>query len=340
MAMRERSAYRLPPRPYNAHGVMRRVGLEVELGGLSLECTLEVIHAVLGGSIELTSRTVGRVVDTRLGKFQVEFDHSLLQKRSYLRPLERIGWLDREDDEAAQRIEDSVLRVASEIVPIEVVTPPIRCDELDELDELWEALRSAGAQGTYDSPLFAFGLHLNPELPARDLPTVLAFTRAFLLLEEWLMSASHVALTRRISPFIRSFPEAYRRVVLPPDYAPNAAQFVDDYLTHSPTRNRTLDLLPLLVDLYGPALLSRVDEASLVKGRPTFHYRLPNCEIASAGWTPARDWNRWLVVERLANDSEQLSTLSGRYLETQDLLARLQGQGWTELLRERLDLPA
>lgn len=339
MTRAERSVYGVPPRLRNEKGEPRRVGLEVELGGLSLARTLDVIQTTLGGTVELASRTVGRVVDTPHGAFQVEFDHSMLRKRSYLRPLERIGWLDSEDDEAAGRIEDSVLRLASEIVPIEVVTPPVRHDELDGLDELWEALRAAGAQDTYDSPLYAFGLHLNPEVPARDEQTVLAFMRAFLLLESWLESVSQVALTRRISPFIRSFPEAYRRAVLRTDYAPSAARFVDDYLAHSPTRNRPLDLLPLLVDLYGPALLSRVEEAALVKGRPTFHYRLPNCEIASPGWTPAVDWNRWLAVERLANDRAQLAQLSRRYLETQDQPLRAQRQGWIEVLREQVELP-
>ncbi|MEY4513431.1 MAG: hypothetical protein RLZZ450_5553 [Pseudomonadota bacterium] len=340
MATREQQVYRLPPRLHNARGEMRRVGLEVELGGLSLERTLEVMQGVLGGTVELESRTMGRVVDTPYGPFKVEFDHSALQRRSYLRPLERIGLLDRDDDEAKQRIEDSVLRIASEIVPIEVVSPPVRCDELQGLDELWQALREAGAQDTYDSPLFAFGLHLNPEVPAPDVETVLAFTRAYLLLEEWLGSVSHVALARRISPFVRSFPEAYRRAVLQPDYAPTAAQFVDLYLTHSPTRNRSLDLLPLLVHLYGRELLTRVEDAASVKGRPTFHYRLPNCEIAAPGWTPAVDWNRWLAVERLANDEGLLTLLASRYLETQAVSLWSQRVDWSEQLRERLDLPA
>jgi hypothetical protein len=334
------TVYRLPPRPHNAQGEMRRVGLEVELGGLSLERTLEVIHSVLGGSVELESRTVGCVANTPYGAFKVEFDHSLLQKRSYLRPLERIGLLDSADDEAKQRIEDSVLRIASEIVPIEVVTPPVRCDELEELDELWEALRVAGAQDTYDSPLFAFGLHLNPEIPARDVATLLAFTRSYLLLEDWLAGVSNVALTRRISPFIRPFPEAYRRAVLQPDYVPTSEHFVADYLAHSPTRNRPLDLLPLLVNLYGSELLAHVEEAALVKGRPTFHYRLPNCEIASPGWTPAVDWNRWIAVERLADDGEQLASLAELYLETQAVPLWSQRPDWSEQLRRQLDLPA
>jgi Putative amidoligase enzyme len=328
--------YRTPPRPYNDRGSLRSVGLEVELGGLSMERALAVVHDCVGGAVEVRSRTEGAVRSPVFGKFKVEFDHSMLRDRSYLRPLERLGL----HDDTTQRVEDSVLRLAAELVPIEIVTPPIPYNRLAELDPLWSALRCAGAEDTHDSPLYAFGLHLNPETPSTDGATLLAFMRAFLLLEDWLSSASRVALARRISPFIRPFPEEYRRLILRPDYAPTEAEFVDHYLTFSPTRNRPLDLAPLLVHVYGPSVLARIEEAPLVKPRPTYHYRLPNSEIAEPGWTPARDWNRWLVVERLANEPKLLEELAREYLDTFDLPLRLQSQGWVETLHSHLQLPS
>jgi hypothetical protein len=320
--------YLAPPRPHNAAGKTRSVGLEVELAGLSLERALEIVQGVVGGAIELRSRTEGSVVSA-LGRFKVEFDHSMLRDRRYLKPLQGLGIED--------AIEDSVLRLAAEIVPIEIVTPPLAWDQLAQLDPLWSALRSAGAEDTHDSPLYAFGLHLNPETPSTDTPTLLAFMRAFVLLEDWLASASRVALTRRISPFIRPFPEEYRRLILQPSY--DDARFLDDYLTHSPTRNRPLDMAPLLVHVFGASILARIEEAALVKPRPTFHYRMPNSEIAAPGWTPARDWNRWLVVERLADDTVRLRELARAYLATFDLPLRLQSQGWIETLQSQLELP-
>jgi hypothetical protein len=309
------------------------VGLEVELGGLSLERALEVVQSTVGGAIEVRSRTEGSVRNT-LGRFKVEFDHSMLRDRSYLKPFERLGLM---DADSADAVEDSVLRVAAEIVPIEIVTPPIPWDRLAELDVLWSALRTAGAEDTHDSPLYAFGLHLNPETPGTDTATLLAFMRAFLLLEDWLASASRVALARRISPFIRPFPEEYRRLILQPDY--DGASFLDDYLIYSPTRNRPLDMAPLFMHVFGAHILERIEEAPLVKPRPTFHYRMPNSEIAAPGWTPARDWNRWLVVEQLANAPAQLAELAREYLATFDLPLRLQSQGWIETLQSQLDLP-
>jgi hypothetical protein len=327
------SPYRAPPRPCNAKGATRTVGLEVELGGLSLERALEVVQSTVGGEVELRSRTEGSVRN-ELGRFKVEFDHSMLRERSYLKPFERLGLM---DANSADAVEDSVLRVAAEIVPIEIVTPPVPWDRMAELDALWNALRSAGAEDTHDSPLYAFGLHLNPETPSTDTETLLAYMRAFVLLEDWLTSASRVTFARRISPFIRPFPEEYRRLILQPDYALDG--FVEDYLTFSPTRNRPLDMAPLLVHVFGPQILERIEEAPLVKPRPTYHYRMPNSEIAAPGWTPARDWNRWVVVEQLANEPARLSELAREYLATFDLPLRLQSQGWIETLQSQLDLP-
>jgi len=336
---RYQRTYEVPPHAYNTRGEPRRVGLEVEIGGLSLERTLDVIQATLGGRVEVRSRTEGRVQDTAYGSFSAEFDHAILRERSYLHPFEKLGLIAREDSALAQRFEDSVLKVAAEIVPIEVVTPPIAWHLLDRLDPLWSALRHAGAEDTHDSLLYAFGLHLNPEVPALDGGTLLAFVRAFLLLEDWLEEISHIDISRRISPFIRSFPEAYRRKVLVFDYAPDALAFADDYLADNPTRNRPLDLHPLLVHVHGQRLLERMDEASLVKPRPTFHYRMPNCELAKPGWTPALDWNRWLAVERLASDARMLEILSAAYLETLDLPLRLQRGGWAVHVRQQMVLP-
>ena len=47
----------------------------------------------------------------------------------------------------------------------------------------------------------------------------------------------------------------------------------------------------------------------MVKGRPAFHYRLPDCKINEAGWSAATAWNRWVYVETLAADAELLQEL-------------------------------
>lgn len=332
------SGYAVPPREHNVHGEPRRVGLEVELAGLSVEGALELIRRSFGGKVDASQRTHGTVSGTPFGTFKVEYDLRALQKRSYLRPLELMGI--ESDSRTAQLVEDTLLQVASEVVPLEVITPPIPWHRLHELDPLWERLRAAGAEDTYGSVFYAFGLHLNPETPDGEVATLLAYLRAFLLLEDWVIESSRMDLSRRIAPFVRPFPEPYRRKVLAPDYAPSSGPaLVDDYVEANPTRNRGLDMLPLFVHLYGEGILERVEDRELVKPRPTFHYRLPNCELASPGWSPRADWNRWIAIERLAQSPALLTELSRAYLDTFDLPLRLQSIAWIDELRERITLP-
>jgi hypothetical protein len=328
--------YEEPPRRKNQKGDERHVGLEIELGHLTIEQTLEIVRDSVGGEIVSDSRTEGCVKETPFGKFKIELDSTPLKQRSYMRPLELIG-VDA-DSPAGQVVEDSVLNVARELVPIEVVTPPIPWNRMQELDPLWEALRQAGAEDTHSSLLNAFGLHLNPEPPDFEVTTILNTMRGFLLLEDWIMQASNIDFSRLVAPYIRAFPETYRRKVLEVAYRPTWEEFVDDYLKDSPTRNRPLDLLPLMRHIGAPDLESRVEEWSLVTARPTYHYRLPNCELAKPGWTPAAEWNRWVMVERVAEDPSLLTELSKAYLATTDWPLRMQRGGWVDQLRTRLPL--
>lgn len=333
------STYQVPTPERNAEGAPRRVGLELEIGGMGLEPTLSLLAEQLGGTLDVQSRTVGHVRGTRYGDFKVEFDHSMLRSQSYLHTLQRLGLIESTESAAADQIERSVLQLATDIVPIEIVTPPIEVSRLHELDPVWHALRSAGATGTYGSLLSAFGLHINAELADGRAASILALLRAFFLLEDWLVEVSKIDISRRIAPFIHAFPEAYRRKVLEPAYAPSDAELVADYGEHNPTRNRPLDLWPLFVHLHGPEVAEDVEEFALVKPRPAYHYRLPNCEIEKPGWTPARDFNRWVLIERLASEPAWLHELSLAYLSTLDLPLRLQRRSWADDVRARLDLP-
>jgi hypothetical protein len=123
-----------------------------------------------------------------------------------------------------------------------------------------------------------------------------------------------VDLARSISPYINPFPDEYVRLILRSDYPADAGRLIDDYLAYNPTRNRPLDMLPVLCHLDEPRVTSRVEEQHLVKARPAFHYRLPNCLVDEPDWTLAREWNTWVEVERLAEDPEALMRMSREYL--------------------------
>jgi hypothetical protein len=44
-----------------------------------------------------------------------------------------------------------------------------------------------------------------------------------------------------------------------------------------------------------------------IGSRPVFHYRLPQAQLSDPTWSIMPDWERWLSVERLAMNLDQLA---------------------------------
>jgi hypothetical protein len=329
-----RTRYEAPPRPRTAEGALRKVGIELELGYLSLEETARIAASALGGHAVIESPAEAAVEDTPLGTFKIELDSKPIRERRYFELLAPLGIT--AESPLGESIEGTVVRAAREVVPVELVSPPIAWDQLESLDPLWVALREAGAEDTRSSILHAFGLHLNPEIPAVDAPTILAYLRSYLLLEDLLVELEEVDASRRVAPYIHPFPEAYRRLVLAPTYAPELDALIADYVTSNPTRNRPLDLLPLFAFAKRKDFGDEVESHDLVKPRPAFHYRLPNSEIVAPGWSPAIAWNAWVKVERLADAPELMRELASAYLATPDAPLRMQRRGWLDTVRAYL----
>lgn len=322
--------YAKPPLPHSAQDETRRVGVEVELAGMDVPSLARAVAEALEGRVRTdTVQETSAHVDTDFGSFRVELDAAPLRDRTYLRSLRKLGI---ENEGLLDGIEESVVALASAFVPLEIVTPPIPWDRLHELNDLWDRLRQGGGLGTGAAVRYAFGLHLNPDFPSTiTADAILAHLQAFFLLEDWLLREEDVDWTRRLVPFIDPFPEAYRQVCLDPSYQPSLDALIDDYLEHSPTRNRVLDLLPLFVHLREHCLEGRdIEGADLVKPRPTFHYRLPNCELDEPGWSPARAWSNWLEVERLAVDDGRRRRMAEEYRNLSSLPFRLQRYGWLD----------
>jgi hypothetical protein len=321
--------YEAPPRPLDSKGAERTVGLEMEFAGLDTAGALAAVHEKLGGTIEQATPTQGVVRGTPYGDFSVELDSTVFKERAYVDALKEMG-LDFDPESVLGKAEEVVLRVVGEFVPLEVVAPPVPWSRLGELDALWSHLRVLGARGTHASWRYGFGLHINAQVAEHSAEYVLAQLKSFLLLEPWLVEAGHTDLSRRVGPFIRPFPKEYKNLVLDAEYWPAWDDFVADYLRFSPTRDRPLDLLPIFagVDLEG--IKRQVEQPHLVRARPTFHYRLPNCDIDEVTWSPAQEWNRWVFVERLGADRTQLNQLSSRFGEAQNRITLI--DPWPEEL--------
>ncbi len=328
--MHQTSNVLLPPISSTASGKMRRVGIELEFSGLTLKSIARLINEQFGGTVIANSVYENTITGTSLGDFKVELDfHYLKEKGRYKQDPK--DFLDRLDEWS-----ELILRMAAEqIVPFEIVSPPIPMDRLNELELLIPRLREAGAQGTDSSTLNAFGLHFNPELPSLDAETIVSYLKAFLCLYDWLVHRSKIDLTRTITGYISPFPADYIRQVIDLGYHPDQDRLIDDYLIANPTRNRALDMLPLFTYLDKTRTLSIIDDYR-VRPRPTLHYRLPNCQIDKPGWNINADWRNWLMVERLACNTECLNIICEAYMKFLDRPLVELFQDWQELVEQCL----
>lgn len=302
----------------------------MEMAGVDAQTMAGCVQDCLGGRIDHGSAFVSHVRDTELGDFRIELDAEVLKSRAYTDYLARLG-IDIAPGETRDQLESVLSRIAGLVVPLELVCPPVELDALQALDRLRAALRDAGARGTQSSALYAFGLQLNLEVhdPAAD--ALLAVLRAFFLRFEDLRAESKVDFSRKLTPYVQPFPADYIAHVLDPDYQPDQARLIDDYLHFTPTRNRPLDLLPLFAWLDGDRVGAAAVEHELIKPRPTWHYRLPNCLIDEADWDLSVPFNGWVAVEALAADPDRIRQLT-RQRPDQRLRRWLAGL-WRQLRR-------
>ena len=303
--------YLLPPVMTDAQGQPRKAGFEFEFGNLPILETARALQDSLGGDLEVKSPFEATLGNSRLGRLKIERDADILKSMKYRRWLEQLG-VEFSPGSFAHGIETNIDNASKTLVPCEVVTEPIPFDRLPILDDLVATLNSLGAEGTQHSMIYAFGLHINPTLPARDAATLTHFIQAFLLLHSWIIEASNIDITRRyLTKYIDPFPQEYMELVLTDTYAPAMNDLLRDYLQHNPTRNRALDMLPILFEIDSTEVLNSVndDERNLIKGRPAFHYRLPDCKVNVPGWSVATAWNQWVYIEILARDQKLLQEL-------------------------------
>ena len=326
----EQTQFLLPPITRNSAGDLRKVGFELEYNNLDIQQSARLVQQVFGGEHVVESTFVHHV-ETRHGRFSIEIDASILKDKSYQKPLRGLGL-----DPEKQWLEETLLGAFSTVVPIEISAPPIAIDELRPMDELRRLLHEHGAQGTRAALLHAFGMHINPEAPSTDPATLRDFLRAFLLLYPWMKRRHEVDLARTISPYINAFPMAYVRIVLAEDYPASAERLIDDYLEHNPTRNRPLDMLPVLAHLDRDRVMAHTERPDLVKPRPALHYRLPNCMVDEPNWTLAQEWNVWVAVERLANDPQKLSAMSRDFFQADEQSFRPFIDHWPNMLEQYL----
>ncbi len=289
------------PRPDAVSGVPRRVGVEIEMAGLTERQVAAVVTEAIGGTLVEESSYEVAVQGSELGELKCYLDTKYRKGKQHA--LSRLG-----------------LELGREVIPVELVTEPLAPASLPKLEALRETLLRAGAIGSRDGPLLSFGLHLNVEVAGNDPADWRPVLTAFALLEDWLRFSDPIDGSRRLLPFVNSYPRAFVRALLELEQDASRDEIIDLYLRETPTRNRSLDMLPFFAHL-DPALSSRtpVDLGS-VSARPTYHYRLPDSRIDEPAWRIAYEWNRWVLVERAAQDGALLCELARRWASARVLL--------------------
>ncbi|MCB0325670.1 MAG: amidoligase family protein [Bdellovibrionales bacterium] len=305
-------AFLLPPRQLSYTDAERSIGFELEYASVDIPTVARIVQRVFGGEIIEESSFSWKVEHPRLGHFSIEIDTSILKEKQYIKPLRALG-LELSELESPV-VEHSLLSVFSLLAPFAFTTPPLPLREAARVEELRAQLRSAGAAGTGASLCYAFGLHLNVEVASFDVKYLLNILRAFIILYPELMERERIDSTRKITHYINPFSRGFVRLIINPQYRPTMASFVRDYLRWNPSRNRPLDMLPIFALHHGEQIRSDGQDARLIKARPAFHYRLPNCSVDAPEWRIAHAWNNWVLIERLAERQEDLDDLGERYL--------------------------
>ncbi len=302
------STFLSPHQETNAEGKIRHAGFEFEFADVKLPVCLALLQQEYGGTVEMINPYYYKLSETKYGTFKAMVDFQFLVNSELKKWVKKTGLDGILDEETIELIEKFIATVGESVVPYEVTTPPFPVNALYEAQKVKEILRRAGAKGTKASPVYAFGMHINPEVSALDVDVILKDLRAFFVLYEYLVEWLKPDLTRRITPYIKPFDKDYRLLVLSEAYAPTMPEFIDDYLQYNPTRNRALDLLPLLSWIDEEKVRQALPDEKIGK-RPTYHYRLPDSRVDEEAWCVCEGWNSWALVERLAADETALAGL-------------------------------
>ncbi|MEM1343516.1 MAG: amidoligase family protein [Pseudomonadota bacterium] len=278
------------------------VGVEIEFAGLEVAQAAALAAQALGGRVEHQGTHLASVEGSAIGRIRFELD------TRYAKEPEDPGALDQALDDLALR--ESVADALSVVVPVELITEPLDAAALTHLDTALDALAQAGATGTKDGALSAFGMHLNVALDPPEPARAIRIAAAYAFVEPWLRTEMAIDLTRRATPFVDPYPQAFVRALARAcrEGQPGLARFIALYGAWNPSRNRGLDLWPLLGHLDPDATQAALG-APAKGARPAFHYRLPDSLLGQPGWSPQTDLTRWRAVERIADDPTRFQSV-------------------------------
>ncbi|EAQ03818.1 hypothetical protein OB2597_11261 [Pseudooceanicola batsensis HTCC2597] len=282
------------PRDRTDDGDPRLTGVEIEFSGLTAEEAATLAARTLGGSPSRQDAHVWSVPDSELGRLDIYLDTALRHARDT--PIKRLG-----------------LDIGREVIPVEIVSEPLDREQLFRLEALRTALREAGAEGSRKGLTYGFGVHLNPALAGQDARSITRPLMAYALIEDWMREVRPIDLSREVLPFTDPYPTALVAHLCDAGFvSPDAA--LEIYLQHAASRNYGLDMLPIFAWL-APDRVEKALKGDAVSARPAFHFRLPDCLIDDPDWTLRQEWDRWRLVEQVAEDDRLMVRLMTEWQE-------------------------
>ena len=307
--------FKKPKITHNKHNEVRKVGIELEFSKVDLHLLVHIIKSSFGGEHKIINQYYHEINGTEIGDFSVKVDSRLLTQKTYKKAFDKAGISFNELNEKIhleEAIDRVIETVGSFIIPYEINFPPVSIYDLHNIEIIREKLYKNDLKGTSSHIKNAFATHINAEAPDFTIHSILNYLRAFILYYPWLIKTSDIDITRKLTPYINPFPQEYNLMVLDKDYNPSMDQMMKDYHRYSPDRNRPLDLYPLFVYINENSL-DYFEDIANVKARPTYHYRLPNSEVDKPLWSIALEWNKWVKIEDLAAEEDQINYLSSAY---------------------------
>ncbi len=304
----------------------RQIGVEIEFYGIDVLGTADLLVGLFHGDIQKINHSEAVVENSELGDIKVELDARLAHQIAEYTNKNK-------DNKLLQSLEQSsseLLRLAS--VPVEIVFPPINIEKLNKLDSVIPTLYQAGAKGTQDNPIFAFGVHLNVSTQETDVSYFQNMLLSFFLLQVWLAEKTRQDFSRIISGYNKLYPHKFGIGLIEQkfDALVNLIEFYKKYI---PDRNYALDIYPLWAYLHEECLSK--EKQDLVKARPTFHYRLPDCKLGQNGWSFSQEYDWWLEVEILSKDTKKLENMADMYHQNIKSFSDPFGSDWLNILENQ-----
>jgi len=297
----------------NYKNEIRHIGFELEFSNIDIEKILEILKKNFDFEIKKINNYFYEL-ESKYGNFILELDFELLTKQKLTKNAKEFSKITgfNVDEKDIEKIEDFIGKVSKDIVPYEISTPPLPLDKIEMVEKLVEVLGQNNAKGTTYKIYYAFGLHINIEVISLESKSLLSYLRAYVILQDFINKDANINLARKITPFIDNFKDDYIKYILDENYNPSIDEFLEDYIKFNPTRNRSLDMLPILGYIDEKRVREYLPDEK-IKPRPAFHYRLSNSSIGEKDWKVYNEWNRWILVENLANDEQALQKLSKEY---------------------------